>query len=1285
MKRRHTPAQGSGSPPAKGSWCRRHRSAAAWRPRRGPRAEGARVRPRGASVPRLAGSLVLALWVATMGAAAPSAHAGPVGGGQAWRMDAAAQALVWLEEAEHPWVALAAMQSLQEALSWTDAPVAMELLQRAEELLPLRWRWWPRLERARILEAGGAFEEADRLYDASGFLRQWAVVGPFANHGMTGLRHRWPPELGLGAGDEVAGRTAPVGWLPLPAFPQDAVVLPGAAAQPDVGSVHYLAVEISATRAQDALLALQVAGAWRAWWRGAPVAEQPEDLGGALPRDVVRLSLPRGAGVLVLKVATEERPSALIARLSAPDGGALQGVTWRAPAAGIAALAEWPAIADGGPALEVGDLFAEDAALRCSDEPHLGSSAGALCAAAEAWLRHRAGPRDRRRPWAAPAQRALANPDLLDARAWWWLGEMADLPWTRLERWARAGDEAGLTLQERRWRARWRSVDQQEREALWLGLRELRSAQPYEGRWRLLEANALADLGLGGAALAALESILADVGPLPPVLDALERLVRQHRREDLQSALAWYRWQARQHDLDAWAEANRWPRVASTEREHQRARERMEARFGDNAAWWQAEARRLRARGEDRAAGEALRRAVALRPGDASLWEALGRAHLAIGEEQAAIEAWSMALVHAPQRQELRDLLAVLAPAQERFYQRWVRSAAALAAAAPQPMDAEADYEWLVDQQVVQVHENGLSARWIQQIARVSTRRGAEELRNFGVAFTPNAQRVDILRAEVHGPGGQVRQRLAARDVRFNQGPAAIYFDVQERRVDFERLEPGDVVVWEVLVSDTAPRNLFEDYFGDLWLAQDGAPRHEARYVLIAPDTLPLHWNDASWRALTRREEAMGARRVHVVQGERIPRVPAEPFSPGWSERGEYVHVSTYESWSALADWYRNLIREQLVLSPEMEALVEGIVAVHERPEDRLAALYGWVVRNVRYVSLSFGIHGFRPYRSHEVFQRRYGDCKDTATLLHMLLRRAGIATELVLIRTRDLGRVGHDPPSLAVFNHMILYAPAWGLYLDGTASHAGAWEVPWMDQGATALHLHAQGGGTLVETPVQAATTQGVQRTMRVDLRGDEAVLRGHWVAYGGLASGWRRAWESADGRMEALQQALARWTTGLTPRSLEVVGADTIDRSVELRFEAVGASWWRGEGDVRSLLPLGGPSRWVERLAPTSTRRLPWEGPGPQRVEERWEFVLPAGWEVDRSTLPAADEGTAFGTYVVTSGVEEGVLLVDFALHLDADRLDPSAYEAFRAWLEGLDRRLAVQVVVRWTQGGT
>ena len=70
------------------------------------------------------------------------------------------------------------------------------------------------------------------------------------------------------------------------------------------------------------------------------------------------------------------------------------------------------------------------------------------------------------------------------------------------------------------------------------------------------------------------------------------------------------------------------------------------------------------------------------------------------------------------------------------------------------------------------------------------------------------------------------------------------------------------------------------------------------------------------------------------------------------------------------------------------------------KPEEKARRLYDYVARNIRYVSLSFGVGRYQPHAASEVMTNGYGDCKDKHTLLATLLRAEGIPSYPVLIHS---------------------------------------------------------------------------------------------------------------------------------------------------------------------------------------------------------------------------------------------------------------------------------------------
>src|SRR5439155_5008122 len=168
------------------------------------------------------------------------------------------------------------------------------------------------------------------------------------------------------------------------------------------------------------------------------------------------------------------------------------------------------------------------------------------------------------------------------------------------------------------------------------------------------------------------------------------------------------------------------------------------------------------------------------------------------------------------------------------------------------------------------------------------------------------------------------------------------------------------------------------------------------------------------------------------------------------------------------ARFYWGLVKDQLRVTDEVRAAAEeavrGVPGSDE--EARIRAVYDFVVSRTRYVGLEFGINSFKPYPVETILSRRFGDCKDKASLMHAMLEALGIDSRLVLLRMKRLGGIETAPASLAVFNHAILFVPKYDLFLDGTAEFHGSGELPADDRGAEVLVVEPGGSSRFLRTP---------------------------------------------------------------------------------------------------------------------------------------------------------------------------------------------------------------------------
>ena len=124
-----------------------------------------------------------------------------------------------------------------------------------------------------------------------------------------------------------------------------------------------------------------------------------------------------------------------------------------------------------------------------------------------------------------------------------------------------------------------------------------------------------------------------------------------------------------------------------------------------------------------------------------------------------------------------------------------------------------------------------------------------------------------------------------------------------------------------------------------------------------------------------------------------------------------------------LYSWYYSLVENinKEGTDPELEALVAELIKGKTSDLEKVKALYYWTQKNIKYIAFEYALGGFIPREANDVFQKKYGDCKDNSSILYKMLEIAGLEGNLTWIGTRKIPYTYEEVPTPAVDNHMIL------------------------------------------------------------------------------------------------------------------------------------------------------------------------------------------------------------------------------------------------------------------------
>jgi len=271
------------------------------------------------------------------------------------------------------------------------------------------------------------------------------------------------------------------------------------------------------------------------------------------------------------------------------------------------------------------------------------------------------------------------------------------------------------------------------------------------------------------------------------------------------------------------------------------------------------------------------------------------------------------------------------------------------------------------------------------------------------------------------------------------------YDDVKQTNFNFPAVEPGAVGNLLVSYNNTDPHLLSSYYF------TGGIPAINSELKLNVSKDVSLKYQlmgiDTAYFKVE--IESKHHYNVYTFTYKNCPADKHYEDAPGYAWYSPHIvfYIENYKdnsgntiSYLSNADdlyklSYGYLKSINQTISPELKHIVDSLTGGLTSQEAKAKRIYSWVQNNIKYVAFEDGMGGFIPRDAGLVCSRRFGDCKDMASILTEMNTAAGITAYFTWIGTRDLPYTFSRTPLPLVSNHMICTINLNGKYifLDGT------------------------------------------------------------------------------------------------------------------------------------------------------------------------------------------------------------------------------------------------------------
>src|SRR3954447_17554308 len=418
----------------------------------------------------------------------------------------------------------------------------------------------------------------------------------------------------------------------------------------------------------------------------------------------------------------------------------------------------------------------------------------------------------------------------------------------------------------------------------------------------------------------------------------------------------------------------------------------------------------------------------------------------------------------------------------------WVLQAAATPVAAISP---DAGFMVLLRQEDVRVDSDGRRTMKERGVIRVlSSRRASPVITRTYNVKTGKIREFNAWILPAEGEPSTV-QKSAVADVALDN--EAAYDESRAKILDLGRsLTPRSLLAYEITEEE---KTIFTQY---QYSFRDAAPVALSRFTL----TLPPGWEakGVPFNAGSLSPVVSGSTWTWEMRD--IPWTRPEAHSPRERSRTPWLGVTFFPAsgnlrplatWPAVADWLSTFMDPAAEVTPDITGIATHLTGGSADFRAKVESIARYA-QAVNYVSVQMNVTkggGYTPHRAKDVAARKYGDCKDKATLMRALLRSAGIDSYIVGIYSGDRNAVQSDWPSPLQFNHAIvaikvasdirlpglLEDPDLGRlwFFDPTAPHVRLGDLPGDEQGSYALVV-AQKTGKLVKVPLTSVKSSGLE-----------------------------------------------------------------------------------------------------------------------------------------------------------------------------------------------------------------
>lgn len=406
------------------------------------------------------------------------------------------------------------------------------------------------------------------------------------------------------------------------------------------------------------------------------------------------------------------------------------------------------------------------------------------------------------------------------------------------------------------------------------------------------------------------------------------------------------------------------------------------------------------------------------------------------------------------------------------------------------------------------------SKRTISLAFKFNNEKALSQLNEYAVFYSYNDDLQEIEAYTLNPTGGKdgKTKKIKITDFKTNHDIDNNIFYDDEKQVKFSF--PGITVGSEVYINYTVYTN--ELHFSIPFYFESYVPVKEFSYRVTATKDIKTQFFEKNFGNHNIEHHTGNSKNENINEWSayNVPETKLFSDAPGRSYYSPHVIVNInsindddkiipyLSTVNDLYSWYYSNTKViNLAVPDNVKMLADSICSDKKTDIEKIESIYKWVQKNIHYVAFEDGRGGIVPRNAEVVCNKRYGDCKDMASLLNQLLKAQNINGYMTWIGTHKLPYKYSEIPMKNVDNHMIVSVKEkndW-LYLDATDPN-GIFGLPTTHiQGKEALIGINKDQFVLATVPVVASSVNEIVDTFQIEIENNDMQVntQAHYKGY--------------------------------------------------------------------------------------------------------------------------------------------------------------------------------------------